>query len=876
LVGRDEELRAIVAAIDDPACGGMALVGAPGVGKTRLAEEAMAVIDSRGLATVQVRASRSESGIPFAAFEPLIAELGITEAGASGRTEAVLRSLGQGGRADRVVLAVDDTQDLDDLSAGLLDRLAGREEIFILLTVRAGAAPDRLHAMSIDGTLRRLQLEPLEADEIATLVTRALGGEVEAATIGELVRASAGNVMFLRELVTGAVELGALTRQGHLWSLSGSAVATSRLRDLIGYRFGRLTDKELEAVQLVALSEPVDMALLGSLVPLGVVEELEERQILEFVRSGDGVEVRVGHPLYGEVVRNRLPRLRLARLCRSLAAATAEHAKGRELSPHETIRVAVWHLDGGEGRADLSLIAARQALQAEDFRLAARLARHAWDVERDVEAAMILFTSSTDSHEIRDMEPILREALSRAERDSQRADLATSLAVAIFVWADRTDEALELLVQTREELTDESSRRQVEARRAELLLYQGPVEPAIEIDRGLLEGPPDAAWVHASVSLAVALTLAGRAEEGIRHSRAAFALYESLESLHFDWRASFFGSVAAFAVREAGYVEEARIAVERAYAAAVERRNRGAIAWFGSVLGLTFVDQGNLVEARRLFRESAIMFNEFHHPGERWSLAGVALAASYGGDAAEARAALDELEALDRVMPSSIRFMDVNIERGRAWTAVAEGDLARARRLLSEAADLARNWGQLSVAAACLHDLLRIGEGGEVARALLALDESVEGPMMSARVAHAEAVVSSDPAPAETAAAKFEECGAFLPAAEVALLGERLHRRRGTRPDAAAQARLSGLVARVDGARTPGLEENVGLDKLSSRERDVALLAASGLSSKDIAAKLHISARTVDNHLQHIYLKLGFAGRADLARHLGGDDPVAL
>lgn len=45
-------------------------------------------------------------------------------------------------------------------------------------------------------------------------------------------------------------------------------------------------------------------------------------------------------------------------------------------------------------------------------------------------------------------------------------------------------------------------------------------------------------------------------------------------------------------------------------------------------------------------------------------------------------------------------------------------------------------------------------------------------------------------------------------------------------------------------------------------------MAAAGNSSKTISQHLTLSVRTVDNHLQHIYLKLGVRTRADLAKAL--------
>ena len=47
---------------------------------------------------------------------------------------------------------------------------------------------------------------------------------------------------------------------------------------------------------------------------------------------------------------------------------------------------------------------------------------------------------------------------------------------------------------------------------------------------------------------------------------------------------------------------------------------------------------------------------------------------------------------------------------------------------------------------------------------------------------------------------------------------------------------------------------------LTARERDIATLAAQGESSKEIAERLFLSVRTVNNHLQNVYSKLGVAG----------------
>jgi len=54
-------------------------------------------------------------------------------------------------------------------------------------------------------------------------------------------------------------------------------------------------------------------------------------------------------------------------------------------------------------------------------------------------------------------------------------------------------------------------------------------------------------------------------------------------------------------------------------------------------------------------------------------------------------------------------------------------------------------------------------------------------------------------------------------------------------------------------------------DMPSARQLEIATHAAAGKPSKDIAAELHLSARTVDNHLAAVYRSLGVSSREELA-----------
>jgi DNA-binding CsgD family transcriptional regulator len=865
LVGRAEELELLGAALDDPRCGGVVLMGAAGVGKTRLANEVHRIAAARQLTSVRVRASRSSSDLPLAALAPLFAELAVEPDGAGEALLAVSRALAGREPGDRLVIVVDDAQELDEASTTLIDHVVGASGAFVVITARAGdkALAPALQPWKHEHVLR-VQIEPIPEHEVRALVRAVLGSPVDGSAMRQLVKASAGNMLFLRELVTGALESGVLAYTEGLWAISGSLADSDRLRDLIGHRLGGLNEVEREAVEIVALSEPIDLSLLSALVPAPVPEDLEQRHILEAEDGAHGIELRLAHPLYGEVVRAQLSPERHARLCGILAEAVERVAEGRELTSREVLQVALWRLDGGGCSPELALAAARLAFLAADFRLSARLARHAWDARGDVGAARVLVDSLLDLGRTEEAETLLREASALSLSDGERAAIVARLASAIFIFSGRADDAKRMLHATLAEIDDEPGRRLLLAQLADLVVLEGDVVRAVEIARPLLDGPHDGAYAQAARDIGVCLALAGRSEEAIRHAEAGLAARESSWSLEQVSRETAFRAAQALALREAGRLEEARTTAEAAYAVAVERRNRGAQAWFACVLGLIVVDQGRLTEAVNYYRETTALFGEFGHPGRRWGLGGTALAAGQAGDRATAESAIAELDAFGDTV---IRQMDVHVERGRAWAAMAAGDRAEAARVLRAAAELGEGWGQLASTAAALYDLVRIGSDVTMAATRLRdLASHVEGELMRARVDHAQAVLTGDPDLAVSARGRFEGCGAGLFAAEAAVLAENLLHESGRHREAVAAGILAQQLAHnLDGARTPGLVPRGDRTPLSPRELEVALLAAGGQTSKEIASNLFVSIRTVENHLQRAYVKLGVAGRAELA-----------
>lgn len=73
--------------------------------------------------------------------------------------------------------------------------------------------------------------------------------------------------------------------------------------------------------------------------------------------------------------------------------------------------------------------------------------------------------------------------------------------------------------------------------------------------------------------------------------------------------------------------------------------------------------------------------------------------------------------------------------------------------------------------------------------------------------------------------------------------------------------------AGTDGARTPRANAALPLGHLSDRELEVFELRGQGLTGDHIAARLHLSRKTVDTHLEHIKHKLGLRHSTEVLEH---------
>lgn len=870
LAGRDDELDLLGEAMDGGAAG-VLLAGPAGAGKTRLATEAVALAGRRGWGHSLVRANPSAATIPFGAFATLIPALaGVSEGQADALRAAADAIVASAGGAT-LLLVVDDAQELDHASAALLGLLVARPEVFVVVTARTDDRPPPEVLMSLwkDEVITRIDLGGLSLPAVEQVVTEALGGPIDGVTAQMLWSTSGGNALFLRELVVGALDAGALQEASGMWRLVGALSPSTRLGEVVGLRLGSVDDDARAAIEVVSVAEPVGVADLEALTTATVLDTLERRGLIEVAVEGARHQVRMAHPLYGEVVRAGIPVRRRQQICRALAdRVEADGARRRE----DTLRVALWRLDGGgPGRADTLLDGALQARFVQDVALAERLARAAWIQVPSPGSGHLLGEALDALGRHDEAEEVLHAAERLVTNDRERTLVALARSSNLFRGLGRAEASDAVIAEAEAAVSDRELLEELGAQRAIHALFEGRVEETLATVGPLLRrtGDHDRAFVHGALPAAVALALSGRTVESIATADRAFEARVALGDQVQMAGPGIYLVARTFALAEAGRLAEAEENARLGYDASTERQIRDGQSWFAVILGGVCLRQGRVQTAARWYREAALVYDDFDHPGARWGYGGLAHALALGGDLEGADAALADLDA----EPSTpLRMMDPEIERGRACVLIQRGEYSLAADVLRRAARFAFECGSFALEAAALHDLVRLGDDAD-ADALGRLREIagvVDGDLMPARLVHAEALADHDADRFETAADAFESMGALLLAAEAAAGAARQHTREGlARRSNEAARRAMRLAAACEGARTPALDVGLATTPLTRREREVAELAARGTTSKDIAEKLFVSTRTVENHLQRAYEKLGVRSRPELAEILG-------
>jgi len=893
LVGRgpeQEEIDKLLAAARGGASGVLVFRGEAGIGKTALLDYAAG--EAAGWPILRIVVSEYEAELPFAALHMLLKTGGLDHPAAelrsrleSGRRHdafqvglALLTLLAEVNPGGPVLVIIDDAQWLDEASAEALLFAARRlddEGVVVLFAVRDGVR----HRPSPG--LRELHLDRLPADAARRLLAdRDLAPQAEERLIAE----SGGNPLALHELTAA---LSAEQRAGLLSPLpcggADPAPAPSRVQKFYRARIRLLPAATRTLLLICAADDSGHLAtVLAAAETLGATAaDLEPAERRDLIQVGED-RVLFRHPLIRSAVYHDATYTRRVAVHRALAAAVDPDRRA-------------WHL------------AATAAAPDEDIAAELEAAAGRTKAAAPASAALERAAQLSPTDHARGRRLVAAAALAIPAGQLARADALATQAAALA--------------------TDPSTTIALTQVRAALTFEQGhPAEAA----RLLLSAPDHPTLLATAVHYA---THAGDRALAYAAAARLTPAHPALPSLvrtppQDPSSAPLAGSgEASSAVR--GVVELARVMAGELLVDLAAVRGTVAVArkpgagWearlLGAGVGLAIGDPGAAelaAAAVRVCREQGLSGALAH------ALVVLAQAEAVRGRHREASVAATEACEVARGL--GLEQQALQAAGLLAWLAGAAGNEERCRELAAKAAArggigaamAAAALGQVELAAGRPEEALRqlggIGvhpivelhftadvveaaaRAGDADRAFLAAgrlaewSERVGEPWLEALAARCRALTCADEGAAEhfeTALRLHEESDQPFEQARSALLyGEWLRRARhrgearGHLGAAAAGFAAVGAAVWERRARTelaagggrPGEGEDERLAGLTPQERQVVLLAADGATSKEIAARLFLSPRTVEYHLYKAFPKLGVGSRAELLNRLTG------
>lgn len=865
LVGRDALVDRAAAALAGPARTVLAY-GPSGIGKSRVMQAVVERLADAGWCVLSASGNTALSAVPLGALAPVLAGDPVTMVTAAGdpvslfaAASAAIREVAVG---RRTVLAVDDVSVVDSVSVGLIAQLVETGALRLIATVReSDPVPDGLLSLAAAGDAVRLDVGPLGVEEVSELLTRVLGGPIAHRDAVELHAASHGNPLFLRELAIGAADHGSLVSADGLWQLVGEPVGTPALRDLIRARLRVLGEDERDTVERLALCEPLAFDEFGRPGAPEALAKLEMRGLIRVDESGARMRVGLAHPHYASAVRDSIPRLRAV----SLLLEQADLVASRPMRPADELRVAIWRLDAGRP-SDAGVLArsASLARMAHDRRTAERLAAAAVAAGADDAASLLLHGELLWS--LGRAEEAL-EALGRAEERARADGDPPELLAAIG--AARADvfggdplgspRGLELLESLEDALPGQSAT--IALSKAVLLVNLERAHEALAHVESAAAVAGDSEFERAMLDLSRAMPLRslGRDAEAIAAAEHAVGFAKGEGSVIPPRRAEL---VLADVLIAADRLDDARITVIESLHDAIRHDDELTARLDEFMMGRIHWQLGRLDTAARWFRDT-MGGAELHGPKSlrEFSLCFLAIVAAEQGELGVARDLRSRvIEGLDD--DNSVTTL------ADAWIALGEGRPDAAATTILARVDVIEPRGAVSVAASLLHHLVRFGSRAHArtaAERLGRLADASDSPAVRRRLAHARAEAAGDATALRAVGTEWESIGHLLYAAEAFASAGQAARADGRAREATADLqRAASLAAACEGARTPLLRFSDGAEPLTPREREIASLAAQGLSSNEIATRLFLSPRTVNNHLQSTYAKLGIRGRHEL------------
>ena len=851
-MGRAAETQTILRAVTAPDLRGIVVSGPAGVGKSRVVREAL-----HGAQPQWIVGTTAARELPLGAFAAWAPD---PDGDRLQLVRGVIDAVTATGDHTSALIAVDDAQLLDDLSAFVLHQIVQRGAGRVVLTIRDGEpVPATVREIWKDHPFDRLELRPLRQRESVELVSAVLGGPVDPQAAQRLWDLTRGNALYLRNIVEQEFADGRLRQRDDRWQWTGQPVLPTGLVELIESRFGDLPPAVGEVIDALAVAEPLDLALLQRITSIDAVEDANVRELVTLNNTGTGVAARIAHPLYGELRRTRTPAATLRRLRGRIAEELAVGDRADDM--RTVVRRATLCVDSDlPPDPELLVTAARGAIQLADLALAQRLAAAAEQAGAGPEAGYLRAHALSWLFRGQDAEDVLAAVDTAALPDPERARFA-HLRASNLLWALHRPAEAKAHVDTVSADLDADGRHLLDAFRTVYWFAMDQHDEAVAVAEAVdLQSLPEVVAAETAWALAAIAADAGRTgaaldlvSAGLRTSTHAV----DTPHIRFNLADS---ALSAFIL--SGRLADAQRAARRAEAEAADlpgvAHSLGpAIAARAALAG------GQITSSTTLFEQIApTLAGHATGWGFRYNIAR-ATALAMQGATAQAAEILDGLDALQR------NFRSLGHERslGRAWVSAGQGALNEAIGILTAAAEAAAARGQFGAEVLLRQTATQFGDRSQGAR-LAELATTVEGARAPLAARFAAALAAADAGALAVLSEEFESMGDRVAAIDAAAHAAIVYRHADRNGSALTCSTRADALAAECGVSTPAQGQASERIPLTGREREVVAVLASSTpppSNRVIADRLTLSVRTVEGHVLRAMAKTGSTTRADLA-----------
>ena len=755
--------------------------------------------------------------------------------------------------AAKSVLFLDDWDDLDESSWGVAESLRRRDGVAIVLSrlqgLRARHTPTGLDASTLEPSYV-IDMAPLGFEDMERAIAEYLDAPVESSTMSRIYAKSGGNIGLAVNLVDATSREGQLVLRGDEWVAARDMWSPGLRAVLEGY-LENLDSEARDALEIIAIAGLATLETVRKLVDWGTLELLEERSMISFIESGKSQLIAVIPPLLVEFFRHeplnarrvRLTELIVNRLgtAESAAAILSERLYQPELTPErEALFVRLLH----ERARALRIVTASE-----------------WE------------SSPTPSNAIRYVEALSHTLTPTVVETVQRVFAKTDLSSEDFAeqagfhalkarWTayveHRAAEAHNYLAEAKRPLGVYAKILDAAAVEISVSLEGCPEDFATTLEvSDDLPLPVKSALLQAQL---LVLTSAGR----LRDAQRVLGDLEGLGPLTTMSRV-----LQAINLLGTGRCDKALELLSRGLDESHGYLDIEGVRTYGAAALLCHVYSGDMDGLDELVETifSAGDPTPFPAGNQLALLSTGALAAFRQGQMATGErliAEIDRLDTPDGALPGQTKAW------ATAQYAVFNGHPEQGAQIFWDAAVSLWGRGARFSALSCFLSALEIAPSKDRLEQVQDLLDSSDVPVIfQAQAEYYSAAYDEDMEQTLSAADTLLSLGriglAMRAYQTVISLGERQpHSAVADRAAAKlAQLRLQHAASRIDISRF-----SINAVTLTDREREVAELAAEGLSNQEIANQLVLSVRTVETHLHRVMRKLDVSSRREISAAL--------